>query len=903
MSQVSYGTITITDTNDIESIVIEYNKNQSNQNPPSEGDSNWSTNRPTWQQGYYIWQRTRIHKSGTATTADIIGTPVCVTGSTGEQGQQGTAGRSLTGVETEYCIYGTGTPSDSYSGWQDTIPEYNSSTPNYWVKVTNTYSEAPITEVVKYKDTGITNAMAKAADAQLRAATAETNAASALSLSQATQQHFWFNSVKTGNIEAGAYITDVVIDNFKPNKSGNYLLAGSNGIELGNGSHPYMQLTASELNFFHPNSSNVDAQLSSNGLIVKSGGIEAGTVGQNGGIYLSTKDYGTTHNNQTITINGHETTNWRQIIGTKFGVDSDGVLYAGGANIQGVVTVTSGSNVYTTDEVNPLNVGSRNLLISINNTIGVMENIVNDEVGEPISNPRAVLSDTIVIEPNTNYTLQYWLPSELTDTGTNRAGTCKIVWLRLERGTEDEDDFIEHYLGGYELEYFSENWKYYVLKSPSTATHCRVTFIFPASYHEGVVPSDWINGTDGYKWQLEKGNVPTDWVIAPEDLSGERSVQDLFLLTNDGITTEGANYFYEKNVTNDENVTTDNIQDDIITINDNIQNNPLSLIVNLFPMQEGEGTPSADNIRPFGAWTEASVTISPVVEAKESVTRIVSLEQNVYNGSIDMISGILNVKPYYESYNDEELVGEWISDRDEYIEGTKPSIGAQVINIGSSGIDYHLTPQEINFFNEGSQFQSNGRLTIRYLVSRLAEWTSIPQVPDEYNPYVWWKTQRTYLDGNIVESIPIVFNSIPQSELNNIYTRIGLQDTNITQISNITADLSQKNTDLNSSITNINNELADYRKGITINGKIPMVKVFAQSLNEQDQIVESAVTVYSTQIEISGSGNSNTIIDSESFRTNKIVTNTFMPRVGSTGQLAFIARTNGHFSLKVVQGI
>ena len=58
MSQVSYGTITITDTNDIESIAIEYNKNQSNQNPPSEGDSNWSTNRPTWQQGYYIYKGT-----------------------------------------------------------------------------------------------------------------------------------------------------------------------------------------------------------------------------------------------------------------------------------------------------------------------------------------------------------------------------------------------------------------------------------------------------------------------------------------------------------------------------------------------------------------------------------------------------------------------------------------------------------------------------------------------------------------------------------------------------------------------------------------------------------------------------------------------------------------------------
>jgi len=474
MSQVSYGTITITDTNDIESIAIEYNKNQSNQNPPSEGDSNWSTNRPTWQQGYYIWQRTRIHKSGTATTADIIGTPVCVTGSTGEQGQPGqqgqpgAAGRSLTGVETKYCIYSTGTPSDSYSGWQDTIPEYNSSTPNYWVKVTNTYSEAPTTEVVKYKDTGITNAMAKAADAQSRAATAETNASNALSLSQATQQHFWFNSVKTGNIEAGAYITDVVIDSFKPNKSGNYLLAGSNGIELGNGTHPYMQLTASELNFFHPNSNNIDAQLSSNGLIVKSGGIEAGTVGQNGGIYLSTKNYGTTHNNQTITINDHEAANWRQIIGTKFGVDSDGVLYAGGANIQGKITVTSGSNVYTTDDVNPLDIGGRNLIISFTTIIGS----ILGSSGELIDNPRGVVSDLIEIQPNEKYILQYWLPNNLTDTGTDRAWNCKICWYSQEE-TASEETTRETYISGYTAEYFSD-YKVYFGVAPTNAKYCRV---------------------------------------------------------------------------------------------------------------------------------------------------------------------------------------------------------------------------------------------------------------------------------------------------------------------------------------------------------------------------------------------------------------------------------------------
>ena len=535
MSQVSYGTITITDTNDIESIAIEYNKNQSNQNPPSEGDSNWSTNRPTWQQGYYIWQRTRIHKSGTATTADIIGTPVCVTGSTGEQGQPGqqgqpgAAGRSLTGVETKYCIYSTGTPSDNYSGWQDTIPEYNSSTPNYWVKVTNTYSEAPTTEVVKYKDTGITNAMAKAADAQSRAATAETNASDALSLSQATQQHFWFNSVKTGNIEAGAYITDVVIDSFKPNKSGNYLLAGSNGIELGNGTHPYMQLTASELNFFHPNSNNIDAQLSSNGLIVKSGGIEAGTVGQNGGIYLSTKNYGTTHNNQTITINDHEATNWRQIIGTKFGVDSDGVLYASGANIQGKITVTSGSNVYTTDNVNPLEIGGRNLLLDSKSmeswSYGTDASLNSvDDFGEavliPIENntwnaiisTRPTLNSSILNGNSMILSFEYTLSED-----------CTIA-IGVDGSSEEPNTSSSITKTKYITKYYNLN--------TATAWN-KFSAIMPTTIEELTLGSGEVNSFSisiaNYlkantimkirKVQLEYGNTATDWSPSPEDMS------------------------------------------------------------------------------------------------------------------------------------------------------------------------------------------------------------------------------------------------------------------------------------------------------------------------------------------------------------------------------------------------
>lgn len=346
MGQISYGTITITDTNDIESIVVEYARNQSSTTAPTSG---WSTTRPTWQQGYYIWQRTRTHKTGTATTADIIGTAVCITGSTGSSGA---AGRGLTGTTTTYCNYGSGTPADNYASWSTTIPAYDSTKPNYWVKVVNTYSAAPTTETIKYKDQGITDAMATAAEANEIAASAEEKAAQAesvavnvaedaqgaLSIARATEQHFWFNPTTSGTLEAGAYITDTAIDTFKSGKTGGYLLARSDGLELGKASNKFMTLSASALNFYRPGTTTIDASLTSSGLVLTKGGIRFGTAGQSGFIYLSTDGYGS-----SLTINSQAATDWKQVIGTKFGVRADGTVYASGVSIAGTISATGGT--------------------------------------------------------------------------------------------------------------------------------------------------------------------------------------------------------------------------------------------------------------------------------------------------------------------------------------------------------------------------------------------------------------------------------------------------------------------------------------------------------------------------------------------------------------------------------
>lgn len=103
-----------------------------------------------------------------------------------------------------------------------------------------------------------------------------------------------------------------------------------------------LELTQNGITFYNPNTYEADAVLDSNGLTLQKGGIKVGEPNHRGFIYLSSEDYpkGST---EGITINGHSPGNndaaWRQVIGTKFGVDADGVLYAENAVINGQITI------------------------------------------------------------------------------------------------------------------------------------------------------------------------------------------------------------------------------------------------------------------------------------------------------------------------------------------------------------------------------------------------------------------------------------------------------------------------------------------------------------------------------------------------------------------------------------
>lgn len=174
-----------------------------------------------------------------------------------------------------------------------------------------------------------------------------------------------------------------------------------------------MELKDSELAFYLPNTGTTKAaSLTSTGITLQKGGLQAGIPNQNKFVYLSTEDYPLRQYTKTqdsaiedgkdyyildnnifilveepistelasyyevsvdgISVNGYAPTEaysnpaWRMIIGTNFGVDNCGTLYATNANISGVLNITDG-NVYTKED-------------TINNINNVVDNIENQTI-------------------------------------------------------------------------------------------------------------------------------------------------------------------------------------------------------------------------------------------------------------------------------------------------------------------------------------------------------------------------------------------------------------------------------------------------------------------------------------------------------------------------------------------
>ena len=197
--------------------------------------------------------------------------------------------------------------------------------------------------------------------------------------------------------------------------------------------------------------------------------------------------------NTSASINNISKTNWALTIGSKFGVDNDGVLYASGLNITNI-------DINNTN----LEIGGRNLLresASLTNTEFWTPDHVTVEYDETsklykitavnYTNSWWGVYQKVSVEPATQYTLSV--------TGKSDTSTA-----RLGFGTD-------------------AGWGSEHLSFPTELTRESITFTTGASQTEIRITLVNRGSTDGVVWfsypKLEQGNVATVWTPAPEDVT------------------------------------------------------------------------------------------------------------------------------------------------------------------------------------------------------------------------------------------------------------------------------------------------------------------------------------------------------------------------------------------------
>lgn len=277
-------------------------------------------------------------------------------------------------------------------------PTGNPSTNSYYEKIYGDTRSLYVTVQTLYTDGTYDYTTPSLSSSYEAAKEAYNRAQSALTIAGDINQYFWsLTSQYSTSVPAGVYVTSIPQNQFKPSPAQGNILMQSTGLTIRNGAVELASLTGSALNFYKPgagsqapsiqlsnsaltiynpnsnartlmldssglnfygsNTSTADVTLNSDGLTLLNGSIKSGpliTPEQDGFLYLSPQVYAGVINGHSagqIPIDNYVKNNWRQIIGRKFAVDTDGNLYANGLNannahlqqaeVEGAIVATS----------------------------------------------------------------------------------------------------------------------------------------------------------------------------------------------------------------------------------------------------------------------------------------------------------------------------------------------------------------------------------------------------------------------------------------------------------------------------------------------------------------------------------------------------------------------------------
>ena len=182
----------------ISNVDVEYAQNQSTTTAPTSG---WSTTAPAWQEGYYIWQRTKTtSESGTSYSQ-----PTCISGrdgvdgQTGPQGPQGATGATGIGVSAVVEQYYLSTSNTTQSGgsWSTDQPQWVSGK-YIWTRSQVTWTDGTTTYTTPVLAQAINGANSAASSAQSAVTT----------LDNSLNQQGVFNRLTNNGQTQGIYLSN-----------------------------------------------------------------------------------------------------------------------------------------------------------------------------------------------------------------------------------------------------------------------------------------------------------------------------------------------------------------------------------------------------------------------------------------------------------------------------------------------------------------------------------------------------------------------------------------------------------------------------------------------------------------------------------------------------------------------
>ena len=187
----------------ISEVDVEYAKNSSSSTAPTSG---WSTNAPVWEDGKYIWTRTKTVSGGQTYYSD----PVCITGAKGETGQQGQTGAGVSAIVEQYYL-STSSTTQTGGSWSTNQPAWASGK-YIWTrsKITWTGGSTTYTDPVLAKAINGANQSAKDANDSVTA------------LDESLNQQAIFNRLTNNGQTQGIYL-----QNGKIYINGTYIQAGT----------------------------------------------------------------------------------------------------------------------------------------------------------------------------------------------------------------------------------------------------------------------------------------------------------------------------------------------------------------------------------------------------------------------------------------------------------------------------------------------------------------------------------------------------------------------------------------------------------------------------------------------------------------------------------------------------